>query len=490
MCEDKEKISEFNTRKEKLKSLQNEGKDPFQITNFKLSCKTKEILENFEEKEGKDVSLAGRIMSKRVMGNICFAHIKDFCGTIQCYIKKDCMEEKNFKEFKKLDVGDIIGVYGEVCKTKTGEISIKTSKITLLTKALRPLPEKFHGLQNTDLRYRQRYVDLIVNENVKETFLMRSKILLEIRKFLAGEGFVEVETPILNSKASGACAKPFKTHHNALNLDMVLRIALELHLKRLIVGGFNKVYEIGKVFRNEGIDTNHNPEFTLLELYEAYTDIYGMMEITENLIKTVARNVLEKEEINYKNITIPLNEPFSKITMTEAVLKYSGVDFSKIESLEEAKGVALKKGVEFEKHHKVGDILNLFFEKFVEENLIKPTFITDYPVEISPLAKRCAKNNKLTERFELFIAGREFANAFSELNDPIDQRERFKEQLKLKQQGEEEICDIDEDFLNALEYGMPPTGGMGIGVDRLVMLISNSESIRDVILFPTMKDKD
>ncbi len=481
-------FGEITARKEKLKVLQTKGKDPFFITSFKISYNCGQVLEQFDLLNGKTISLAGRMISKRVMGNICFANIKDFYGNLQCYIKKDCMEEENFKEFKKFDIGDIIGVEGEVCKTKTGEMSIKTFKIVLLSKALRPLPEKFHGLQDVDLRYRQRYVDLIVNDKVKKTFLMRSKILTEIRNFLSQQNFIEVETPILSSQASGATARPFKTHHNALNLDMDLRIALELHLKRLIIGGFEKVYEIGKVFRNEGIDTNHNPEFTLLELYQAYTDINGMMEITENLIKTVAKNVLSEDVITYNKNSINLNLQFERITMLDAIFKFSNVDFSKITSIEEARRIATEKNIEFEDHHKVGDIINLFFEEFVEKNLIQPTFVLKYPVEISPLAKRCKEDLNFTERFELFICGREFANAFSELNDPIDQRKRFEEQAMLKAKGNDEICDIDEDFLNALEYGMPPTGGMGIGVDRLVMLLTGSESIRDVILFPTLKN--
>lgn len=478
---------EFFVRKEKLKVLQEMNKDPFMNTKFDVNCNSKYILENFEEVKDKNHSIAGRIISKRVMGNICFAHLQDFYGSLQCYIKKDFMQEENFKEFKKFDVGDIIGVYGVICKTNAGEISIKTSKIVLLSKALRPLPEKFHGLQNTDLRYRQRYLDLIINKNVKDVFLMRSKILLEVRRFLDEENFVEVETPILSTQASGAFAKPFLTHHNSLDMEMVLRIALELHLKRLIVGGFERVFEIGRVFRNEGIDTKHNPEFTLLELYQAYTDVEGMMDITERMIKTVAKRVLNSNEIVYGDLKINLEDAFEKITMKEAVLKYSGVDFEKISSLESARSIAKEKGVEFNKRHKIGDILNLFFEKYVEKNLIKPTFVLEYPVEISPLAKRCKQNLNFTERFELFIDGKEFANAFSELNDPVDQRERFQEQAKLKQMGDEEACEVDEDFLTALEYGMPPTGGMGIGIDRLVMLITNSESIRDVILFPTMR---
>lgn len=477
---------EVEVRKQKLLKLQEENKDPFAVTKFEVDYNSEYILKNFEKLEGKNVSLAGRIMSKRVMGNICFAHIQDFFGVLQCYIKKDSMDAENFKQFKKFDVGDIIGVYGEVCKTQSGEKSIKTSNIVLLAKSLRPFPEKFHGLQDTDIRYRQRYIDLVVNEEVKKTFVLRSKIINSIRLFLADEGFLEVETPILSSKASGAFARPFHTHHNALSMDMVLRIALELHLKRLIIGGFEKVYEIGRVFRNEGVDTKHNPEFTLLELYKAYTDIEGMMDITERMIKTVYRSIFKNGELIYGDINI--NAPFAKITMVDAVNKYSGVNFNNITSLEQARSAAKERDITFEDRHKVGDILNLFFEEYVEKNLRQPTFVMEYPIEISPLAKKCKHNPNFTERFELFIAGRELANAFSELNDPIDQRERFKEQAKLKQMGQEEICDIDEDFLTALEYGMPPTGGMGMGIDRIVMLLTNSNSIRDVILFPTMKN--
>ena len=484
-----DKISgEFKVRKEKLRKLQEENKDPFHITKFEFDYSSEYILKNFEKLEGKNVSLAGRIMSKRVMGNICFAHIQDFCGTLQCYIKKDSMDAENFRQFKKFDVGDIIGVHGEVCKTQAGEKSIKTSSIVLLAKALRPFPEKFHGLQDTDIRYRQRYIDLIVNEDVKKTFILRSKIITSIRSFLTNEGFLEVETPILSNKASGAFARPFQTHHNALDMDMVLRIALELHLKRLIIGGFEKVYEIGRVFRNEGVDTKHNPEFTLLELYKAYTDIEGMMDITERMIKNVYSSIFKDGELIYGDINI--SKPFAKITMIDAVNKYSGVNFNSINSLEQARAAAKENGIKFEDRHKIGDILNLFFEEYVEKNLRQPTFVTEYPIEISPLAKKCKHNPNFTERFELFIAGRELANAFSELNDPIDQRERFKEQAKLKQMGQEEICEIDEDFLTALEYGMPPTGGMGIGIDRIVMLLTNSNSIRDVILFPTLKSQN
>lgn len=421
------------------------------------------------------------------MGSICFANIQDFFGRLQCYIKKDCMDIDNFKEFKKFDIGDIIGVKGSVCKTKTGEISIKTDKIILLSKSLRPLPEKFHGLQDTDTRYRKRYVDLIVNKNVKEVFIKRSRIINEVRNFLNQKGFLEVETPILSNRASGAFAKPFKTHHNALDMDMALRIALELDLKRLIVGGLEKVYEIGRVFRNEGIDTKHNPEFTLLELYQAYKDLEDMMDITQELIVTVAKKVLKKDKLTFDGVDIDLNKPFEKITMATAVLKYSGVDFNKIDTLAKARQIASENCVKYEPYHEVGDILNLFFESFVESNLKQPTFVTRYPIEISPLAKKCSDDKKFTQRFELFIAGKEFANAFSELNDPVEQRRRFEYQLKLKTQGSKETCDVDEDFITALEYAMPPTGGLGIGIDRLIMLLTNCTSIRDVILFPTLK---
>ncbi len=478
---------QLKVRREKLKLLQQSGQDPFSITKFDINSHSKDIKNNFDQYEGKQVCAAGRIMSKRVMGKISFAGIQDCFGIIQCYIKKECMDEENYRQFKKFDIGDIIGVEGEVCKTERGEISIKTSKITLLSKSLIPLPEKFHGLQNIDLKYRQRYVDLIVNSDVKDTFIKRSRIISEIRRFLDNDAFIEVETPILNNQASGASARPFNTHHNALSMDMVLRIALELHLKRLIVGGFEKVYEIGRVFRNEGTDTKHNPEFTLLELYQAYTDFEGMMDITERLIKTVAQNVVGTTVIEYGNEKIDLDQPFKRISMSDSVLKYSGVDFSKIDSLEQARQIANQHNIKYEDRHKIGDILNLFFDEYVEKNLIQPTFITDYPVEISPLAKRSPKNPEITERFELFIVGKEFANAFSELNDPIDQRERFEAQAELKKQGDEEACDVDYDFLNALEYGMPPTGGMGMGIDRLVMLLTNNDSIRDVLLFPTMK---
>lgn len=478
---------QIKVRQEKLSKLKEENNDPYEITKYSVDIKSSDIKENFEKLEGKKVSIAGRIITKRVMGKLSFANIQDMHGSIQCYIKRECMEEENYKEFKKWDIGDIIGAQGEICKTEKGEISIKTTKLTLLSKCLIPLPEKFHGLQNTDLRYRQRYLDLIVNTNVFDTFLKRSKIITSIRKFLEEEEFLEVETPVLHNSAGGAAARPFITHHNALNIDMYLRIALELHLKRLVVGGIERVYEMGRVFRNEGTDTKHNPEFTLLELYKAYTDINGMMDITERLIKYVAKDVLGTLIIEYGENKIDLNKPFEKITMCDAVKKYSNVDFNEIKDTKQAKEIAKEHNIEFEDRHKKGDILNLFFDKYVEENLVNPTFITDYPVEISPLAKRKSDNKNLTERFELFIVGKEFANAFSELNDPIDQRERFEAQAELKRQGDEEAFDVDEDFLTALSYGMPPTGGMGMGIDRLVMLLTNNECIRDVLLFPTMK---
>lgn len=474
-------------RLEKLNLLKEDGQNPFKITKFEVDSNSNEIKFNFDDLNEKEVRVAGRLMSKRVMGKISFAGLRDFYGLVQCYIKKECMDDENYKQFKKLDIGDLVGVVGFVCKTERGEISIRTTKIVLLAKALSPLPEKFHGLQNSDLKYRQRYVDLIVNEKVKQTFLLRSKILRELRNFLHSENFVEVETPILSSQASGANARPFFTHHNALNMDLVLRIALELHLKRLIVGGFERVFEIGRVFRNEGIDTKHNPEFTLLELYQAYTDFEGMMNLTENLIRFVAKKAVGKLSFLVGKNEIDFEKPFVRISMTESVFKSCGVDFNKINSLDEARYVAKKHEIVFDLRHKVGDILSLFFEKYVEKTLIQPTFVMFYPVEISPLAKQSNKNFKLTERFELFVAGREMANAFSELNDPVVQRERFEQQAALKEQGDEEACGVDEDFLNALSYGMPPTGGLGIGIDRLVMILTESESIRDVILFPTMR---
>lgn len=485
---DKDGLSDqVKVRLEKLNLLKQTGQNPFKITKFKVNSNSELIKNEFESLNETEVQIAGRIMSKRVMGKISFAGLQDFYGKIQCYIKKEIMGEEAYGFFKKLDVGDLIGVVGVVCKTERGEISVKPSKIILLAKALKPLPEKFHGLQNQDLKYRQRYVDLIVSEGVKQTFLKRSKIISNIRSFLCGENFVEVETPILASQASGAAARPFFTHHNSLDQDMVLRIALELHLKRLIVGGFDRVFEIGRVFRNEGIDTKHNPEFTLLELYQAYTDFEGMMDLTERLIRFVAKESVKKMKFLVEGHEIDFEKPFGRVSMIDSVKKCGGVDFSNVESIDQARGLAREHGIEFEDRHKIGDILNLFFEKYVEKTLIQPTFVTLYPVEISPLAKQSPENEKLTERFELFVAGRELANAFSELNDPIEQRLRFEEQARLKAQGDEEACDVDEDFLNALSYGMPPTGGLGIGIDRLVMLLTESESIRDVILFPTLK---
>lgn len=488
MQEQQENISELlRIRREKLKELQENGDDPFQKTNYSVTAHALDVVEQFDSLEGKEVSLAGRLMSKRGMGKASFCDLQDQTGRVQCYVKLDEVGEESYAGFKKWDIGDLFGVTGEVFKTHRGEISIKAKSLTLLSKSLRPLPEKWHGLKDTDMRYRQRYLDLIVNPEVRDTFVKRSRILTEIRHFLDGRDFLEVETPVLHTQAGGAAARPFETHHNALDLDMFMRIALELHLKRLIVGGFERVYEIGRVFRNEGTDTKHNPEFTLLELYQAYTDIEGMMEITEEMIRTVAQKVLGTTKISYGGVDIDLGAPFKRIRMADAVKEYSGVDFTEIKDIEAARKVADEHHVEYEQRHKVGDILNLFFDEYVEGNLVQPTFITDYPVEISPLAKRKPGEENLVERFELFIVGREHANAFSELNDPIDQRKRFEQQMELRKQGDEEACEIDEDFLAALEYGMPPTGGMGIGIDRLVMLLTGQESIRDVLLFPTMK---
>lgn len=488
MQEQQENISELlRIRREKLKELQENGENPFQKTNYSVTAHALDVVEQFDSLEGKEVSLAGRLMSKRGMGKASFCDLQDQTGRVQCYVKLDEVGEDSYAGFKKWDIGDLFGIVGEVFKTHRGEISIKAKSLTLLSKSLRPLPEKWHGLKDTDMRYRQRYLDLIVNPEVRDTFVKRSRILTEIRHFLDGRDFLEVETPVLHTQAGGAAARPFETHHNALDLDMFMRIALELHLKRLIVGGFERVYEIGRVFRNEGTDTKHNPEFTLLELYQAYTDIEGMMEITEEMIRTVAQKVLGKTKISYGGVDIDLGAPFKRIRMADAVKEYSGVDFTEIKDIEAARKVADEHHVEYEQRHKVGDILNLFFDEYVEGNLVQPTFITDYPVEISPLAKRKPGEENLVERFELFIVGREHANAFSELNDPIDQRKRFEQQMELRKQGDEEACEIDEDFLAALEYGMPPTGGMGIGIDRLVMLLTGQESIRDVLLFPTMK---
>lgn len=477
----------LKVRREKLEELQANGNNPFEIMKYDVDHHSREVKENFEELEGKQVSLAGRIMSKRVMGKASFCNIQDLEGNIQSYVARDSIGEDEYKAFKKMDIGDIVGLKGEVFKTKTGEISIHASAVSLLSKSLQILPEKFHGLTNTDIRYRQRYVDLIMNQDVKDTFVKRSRIISCIRQYLDGNGFMEVETPILVPNAGGAAARPFDTHYNALDEDVHLRISLELYLKRLIVGGLERVYEIGRVFRNEGLDTRHNPEFTLLELYQAYTDYHGMMDLSENLYRHVAQEVLGTTVITYGDVEIDLSKPFERLTMVEAVKKYADVDFNEIKTEEEAKALADKKGVHYEARHKKGDILNLLFEEFVEEQLIQPTFIMDHPVEVSPLAKRIPGNPDYTERFELFITKREMANAFSELNDPIDQRGRFEAQEELKAQGDEEANSVDEDFLNALEHGMPPTGGIGIGIDRMVMLLTNAAAIRDVLLFPTMK---
>ncbi|WP_101908970.1 lysine--tRNA ligase [Marasmitruncus massiliensis] len=486
--EEQAKLSEvLQIRRDKLAALKNEGKNPFEITTYHRTAYAKQIVNSFDAMEGKEVSIAGRIMSKRGMGKASFLDISDSTGRIQSYVRQDHVGEEAYADFKKWDIGDIIGITGEVFRTQKGEISVKAEKIVLLSKSLLPLPEKWHGLKDTELRYRQRYVDLIVNPEVKETFIKRSRIITAIRSFLDCRGFIEVETPVLHTIAGGANARPFITHHNSLDIDMYMRIALELHLKRLIVGGFDKVYEIGRVFRNEGIDTRHNPEFTLLELYEAFTDYHGMMDITEELIRHCAHEVLGTGLIQYGDVEINLDKPFERLSMLDAVKKYSGVDFREITTLEQARAAAKEHHVEYEERHLVGDILSLFFEEFCEEHLIQPTFITDHPVAISPLSKRKPEDPEYTERFELFILGREHANAFSELNDPIDQRERFERQAALKAAGDEEATDVDEDFLTALEYGMPPTGGLGIGVDRLVMLLTNSISIRDVLMFPTMK---
>ena len=477
-------------RVDKLKALQAEGKDPFVITKYDQTHHSAVIKESFEELEGKTVRVAGRMMSKRIMGKASFCNIKDLKGNIQSYVARDSLGEEEYKAFKKLDIGDIIGIEGSVFRTKTGEISIHAEKITLLSKSLLPLPEKFHGLTNTDTRYRQRYLDLIMNEDAKDTFIKRSLIIRAIRNFLDSQGFIEVETPMLVSNAGGAAARPFETHFNALDEDLKLRISLELYLKRLIVGGMERVYEIGRVFRNEGLDTRHNPEFTLMELYQAYTDYHGMMDLTENLYRYVAQEVLGTTKIVFNGVEMDLGKPFERITMIDAVKKYAGVDFSEIKTDEEAKALAKEKGVEFEARHKRGDILNLFFEEFVEHHLIQPTFLMDHPVEISPLTKKKPENPDYVERFEFFMNGWEMANAYSELNDPIDQRERFKAQEELLKQGDEEANTTDEDFLCALEYGMAPTGGIGFGIDRMVMLLTDSPAIRDVLLFPTMKSLD
>ena len=474
-------------RVDKLTGLQQAGNDPFVITKYDQTHHSAVIKENFDELEGKTVRIAGRMMSKRIMGKASFCNVQDLKGNIQSYVARDSLGEEEYKAFKKLDIGDIIGIEGSVFRTKTGEISIHAEKITLLTKSLLPLPEKFHGLTNTDTRYRQRYVDLIMNQESKQTLINRSRIIREVRNYLDGQGFLEVETPMLVSNAGGAAARPFETHFNALDEDFKLRISLELYLKRLIVGGLERVYEIGRVFRNEGLDTRHNPEFTLMELYQAYTDYHGMMDLTENLYRHVAQAVLGTTKIVYNGIEMDLGKPFERITMLDAVKKYTGIDFNEIKTDEEAKAIAKEKGVEFEARHKKGDILNLFFEEFVEHHLIQPTFLMDHPVEISPLTKRKPENPDYVERFEFFMNGWEMANAYSELNDPIDQRERFRAQEELLKQGDEEANTTDEDFMTALEYGMAPTGGIGFGIDRMVMLMTDSAAIRDVLLFPTMK---
>lgn len=474
-------------RREKLAQWQAEGKDPFAITKFDVTHHAEEIKANFEALEGREVTVAGRMMSKRIMGKASFCHVQDLSGTIQAYVARDFVGEEEYRDFKRYDVGDIIGVRGEVFRTKMGEISIHAHEVTLLSKSLQVLPEKFHGLTNTDTRYRQRYVDLIMNADVRETFVKRSRIISAIRRYLGERGFLEVETPMLVQNAGGAAARPFETHYNALDEDVRLRISLELYLKRLIVGGLERVYEIGRVFRNEGVDTRHNPEFTLMELYQAYTDYNGMMELTEDLFRTLAREVTGGEVFPYGEHEIDFSKPFARLTMVDAVKQYAGVDFAAVSSDEEAKALAREKGIAFEERHKRGDILNLFFEEFVEKNLIQPTFVMDHPVEISPLTKRKPENPDYVERFELFVNGWEMCNAYSELNDPIDQRERFKAQDALAAAGDEEANHTDEDFLYALEQGMPPTGGIGYGIDRLVMLLTNQPSIRDVLLFPTMK---
>ena len=477
----------LKVRREKLAALQEAGKDPFRHVKYDVTAHSKDIVEGFEELEGKTVSIAGRIMFKRVMGKASFCNVQDLKGSIQVYVARDNIGEEPYADFKKYDVGDIIGVKGEVFKTKTGEISVHASEVELLTKSLQVLPEKFHGLTNTDQRYRQRYVDLIMNQDVKDTFVKRSRIISAIRRYLDGQGFMEVETPMLVANAGGAAARPFETHYNALDEDVKLRISLELYLKRLIVGGLERVYEIGRVFRNEGVDTRHNPEFTLMELYQAFTDYHGMMDLAENLYRFVAQEVLGTTQIPYGEYILDLGKPFERITMLDAVKKYAGVDFNEIHSDEEAKAVAREHHIEFEERHKKGDILSLFFEEYAESHLIQPTFVMDHPVEISPLTKRKPENPDYVERFELFMNGWEMANAYSELNDPIDQRARFKAQEELLSQGDEEANTTDEDFMNALEIGMPPTGGIGFGIDRMVMLLTNSPAIRDVLLFPTMK---
>jgi len=480
----------LKVRREKLAELQASGKDPFRITKYDVTVHSTDVKDNYSEWEGKEVSVAGRMMSKRVMGKASFCNVQDLEGNIQCYVARDDLGEEAYKDFKRMDIGDLVGVKGIVFTTKMGEISIHAHSVMLLSKSLQILPEKYHGLTNTDIRYRQRYVDLIMNGDVKKTFVLRSKIISSIRRYLDGQGFLEVETPMLVSNAGGAAARPFETHYNALDEDVKLRISLELYLKRLIVGGLERVYEIGRVFRNEGLDTRHNPEFTLMELYQAYTDYYGMMDLTENMFRHVAQEVLGTTLVPYADVEIDLGKPFERLTMLDAIKKYTGIDFAEIKTTEEAKKLADEKSVHYETRHVRGDIINLFFEEFVEEHLIQPTFIMDHPVEVSPLTKRKPDQPELVERFELFIYAREMCNAYSELNDPIDQRERFVAQEAALAAGDEEANQTDEDFLNALEIGMPPTGGIGYGIDRLVMLLTNSPAIRDVLLFPTMKSLD
>ena len=480
----------LKVRREKLAELQAAGKDPFQITKYDVTAHSEDVKADYAEWEGKEVSIAGRMMSKRVMGKASFCNVQDLKGNIQCYVARDDLGEEAYKDFKRMDIGDIVGIKGIVFTTKMGEISIHATSMVLLSKSLQILPEKYHGLTNTDVRYRQRYTDLIMNEDVKKTFVMRSRIISCIRRYLDGQGFLEVETPMLVANAGGAAARPFETHYNALDEDVKLRISLELYLKRLIVGGMERVYEIGRVFRNEGLDTRHNPEFTLMELYQAYTDYYGMMDLTENMFRHIANEVMGTTTIPYADVEIDLGKPFERLTMVDAIKKYAGVDFDEIQTTEEAKKLADEKGVHYEERHVRGDIINLFFEEFVEENLIQPTFIMDHPVEISPLTKRKPDKPEYVERFEMYIYGREMCNAYSELNDPIDQRERFKAQEAALAAGDDEANTTDEDFMNALEIGMPPTGGIGYGIDRLVMLFTNSPAIRDVLLFPTMKSLD
>ena len=480
----------LKVRREKLSELQTEGRDPFQITKYDQTAHSADIKDHYAEYDGKEVSIAGRIMSKRVMGKASFCNVQDLKGNIQCYVCRDDLGEDSYKDFKRMDIGDIVGIKGFVFTTKMGEISVHAHSVTLLSKSLQILPEKYHGLTNTDTRYRQRYVDLIMNEDVKKTFVMRSKIISCIRRYLDDLGFLEVETPMLVANAGGAAARPFETHYNALDEDVKLRISLELYLKRLIVGGMERVYEIGRVFRNEGLDTRHNPEFTLMELYQAYTDYQGMMDLTEDMFRHIAKQICGSTTIPYADVEIDLGKPFERLTMIDAIKKYTGIDFNEITTTEEAKKLADEKGVHYEDRHVRGDIINLFFEEFVEEHLIQPTFITDHPIEISPLTKKKPGHPEQVERFELYIYAREMCNAYSELNDPIDQRERFKAQEAALAAGDDEANTTDEDFMNALEIGMPPTGGIGYGIDRLVMLFTNSPAIRDVLLFPTMKSLD